>query len=125
MTQSATPAKAPPALGPYSQGVKAAGLLFITGQLGLDPETGKLVEGGTREQAAQCLRNIAAIAAENGTSLSRAVKTTVMIKDLKQFGTVNELYKETFSTPYPARASFEAAALPLGALIEIDAVIAY
>lgn len=123
MTDTTTAHKAPPALGPYSQGRKAGGFLFITGQLGLDPQTSKLVEGGFKAQAEQCVRNIAAIAAEAGTSIEKTIKTTVMVTDLKQFGVINELYATVFKDPMPARASFECSALPLGAVVEIDAIV--
>lgn len=115
--------KAPPTLGSYSQGKKAGGFLFVSGQLGLDPNNGELVEGGFAAQAEQCMKNIAAIAVDCGTRIERTVKTTVVVTDLRYFSTINALYTSVFIDPKPARVTFECSALPLGALVEIDAII--
>lgn len=115
---------APAAVGPYSQGVVTNGMLFTSGQLPLDPATGKPVEGAIGDRARRCLDNIAAIAAAAGTSLDKAVKVTVFLTDIGDFGQVNEVYAATFRAPYPARSAIQVAALPLGADIEIEAVIA-
>ncbi len=116
--------KAPAAIGPYSQAINYNQLLFTSGQLPLDPNTGKLIEGSIADHANRVFRNIAAIAEEAGTSLERTVKTTVFLADISDFQAVNEVYKEYFSEPYPARSAFQVAALPLGAKIEVEAVIA-
>lgn len=115
---------APAAVGPYSQGVCTGELLFTSGQLPLDPGTGKFVEGDIQAMAEQCLKNVAAIAEAAGTSLAKAVKITVFLADMGDFAAVNETYKTFFSEPFPARSAVQVAALPLGARIEIEAVIA-
>lgn len=115
---------APAAIGPYSQAICHGDLLFVSGQLPIDPATGAFVEGGAVEQTRQCLKNIAAIAAEAGTDLSMTLKTTVLLTDLSGFNDVNEEYGKAFSEPFPARACYQVAALPKGALVEIEAVIA-
>lgn len=116
--------KAPAAIGPYSQAVRSAGLLFTSGQLPLDPETGKIVDGGIVERAHRVFRNLAAIAEEAGTSLQKTVKTTVFLADMADFQVVNQVYKEYFSEPFPARSAYQVAALPLGSDIEVEAIIA-
>lgn len=123
MTSISTTA-APAAVGPYSQAIAVNGLLFVSGQLPVDPATGKLVGDDPVAQMRQCLRNIAAIATAAGTDLKRTVKTTVLVRDLSQFARINAAYAEAFEEPYPARATFEVSALPLGAQVEVDAVIA-
>ncbi len=116
--------KAPAAIGPYSQAIVANGLVFVSGQLPIDPATGEFVSNDAVEQCRQSLRNIAAIAASVGADLSKVVKTTVLLKDLGQFAAINAAYAEFFPGVAPARTTFEASALPKGALVEIDAIIA-
>ncbi len=115
-------AGAPPALGPYSQGIKANGFVFTAGQLGLDPATGKFVEGDVTDQARRALLNLKAILEEAGSGLDKVVKVTVFLKDINDFKSVNEVYKSFFPAPFPARSAFAVAALPLGGLVEIEAV---
>jgi 2-iminobutanoate/2-iminopropanoate deaminase len=112
---------APGAVGPYSQAIHAGDLVFTAGQLGFDPATGKLVEGGIREQTRQVLKNIAAVLEAAGSSLDKVVKTTVFIEDMGDFGAMNEVYGEFFTSEPPARSTVEAG-LALGALVEIDAI---
>jgi 2-iminobutanoate/2-iminopropanoate deaminase len=114
---------APAAIGPYSQGIVVGDLLFTSGQLPLDPETGKLSTGSITEQAHLALKNLKAIAEAAGTSLAATVKTTVFLADITDFQAVNAVYAEYFSTPFPARSAFQVAALPLGARLEVEAVI--
>ena len=116
--------KAPAAIGPYSQGIVINGLLFTSGQIPLDPATGKLVEGSIGDRARRCLDNLAAIAQAAGTSLDKAVKVTVFLTDIGDFKQVNEVYGSVFKEPYPARSAIQVAALPMGADVEIEAVLA-
>lgn len=114
---------APAALGPYSQGVEtAAGIVYVSGQLPIDPDTGEFTEGGIKEQTRQSLKNIEAILGEAGMDLSNVVKTTVLLAHIEDFGPMNEEYANFFKGICPARAAFEAAAIPKGALVEIEAV---
>ena len=115
---------APAAIGPYSHAVSAAGLLFCSGQIPLDPETGELVGETPAEQASQCLRNLAAVCAAAGTSLADAVRMTVYLTDMGAFAAVNEAYGEFFQADPPARVAIGVAALPKGAQVEIDAIVA-
>ena len=111
--------KAPAAVGPYSQAIRTAGdMLFLSGQVPLDPSTGKLAQGDIGEQAAQCCKNLAAVLESQGLSLNNVVKTTVFITDISNFARVNEVYK----APCPARSCVEVSALPLGAQVEIEAI---
>jgi 2-iminobutanoate/2-iminopropanoate deaminase len=116
--------KAPKAIGPYSQGIKAGDFVFTAGQAGVDPATGKLVEGGVGEQTRQVLKNIQAILEAAGTSLERVVKVGVFLQDMADFQAMNAVYAEFFPPDKnpPARTTVQAAKLPLGALVEIDAV---
>ena len=116
--------KAPAAIGPYSQAITYNNLLFTSGQLPLDPETGKIVDGTIVDHAHRVFKNMAAIAREAGTSLKESVKVTVFLADIGDFQAVNEVYKEYFSEPFPARSAFQVAGLPLGAAIEVEAIIA-
>jgi 2-iminobutanoate/2-iminopropanoate deaminase len=121
--QEVRTAHAPEPVGPYSQAVALGGLLFASGQIPLIPETGKMVEGGIEEQTHQVLRNLRAVLEAGGSGLDRVLKTTVYMTDLGLFPRVNAIYAEHFSAkPAPARATVEVSALPLGALVEIDAV---
>jgi 2-iminobutanoate/2-iminopropanoate deaminase len=115
---------APAAIGPYSHAVSAAGLLFCSGQIPLDPETGELVGDGPAEQAAQCLRNLTAVCAAAGASLADAVRMTVYLTDMGAFADVNAAYGEYFQADPPARVAIGVAALPKGAQVEIDAIVA-
>ncbi len=114
--------RAPAAVGPYSQAVVAEALVFTAGQIGIDPGSGKLVEGGVEAEARQALRNLAAVLDAAGSGLGRAVKTTVFVADMADFGKVNAVYAEAFGDHRPARSTVQAAALPLGARVEIEAV---
>lgn len=113
---------APKAIGPYSQGISAGGLIFVSGQLGINPATGELVAGGIEEQTHQVLRNISAILSSASASLAGVVKTTVYLKDLKDFPAMNIVYAEFFDQNLPARATVQVSALPKGALVEIDCI---
>jgi len=116
---------APAAIGPYSHAVRAGGLLFCSGQIPLDPDTNELVGDTPAEQAAQCLRNLQAVCAAAGASLHDAVRCTVYLTDLTgAFADVNAAYGEFFSADPPARVAIGAAALPKGAQVEIDAIVA-
>ena len=116
--------KAPKAIGPYSQGIKAGDFVFTAGQAGVDPAIGKLVEGSIAEQTRQTLKNIQAILEAAGTSLDRVVKCGVFLQDMADFQAMNAVYAEFFPPDKnpPARTTVQAAKLPLGALVEIDAV---
>lgn len=111
---------APSALGPYSQAVKAGGVVYVSGQLGLDPATGDFVEGDVQAETRQVLQNLGAVLKEAGTSFEKVVKATVYVKDLADFALVNEVYAEFFTTNPPARACVEVARLPKDARVEID-----
>jgi 2-iminobutanoate/2-iminopropanoate deaminase len=115
--------KAPAAVGPYSQGVRAGNLLFVSGQLGIDPATGKLVDGGVEKQTEQALRNVASIVEAAGASLGSVVKATVFLQNMSDFATMNGVYSSFFEKDPPARAAFEVAQLPLGGLVEIEAIV--
>jgi 2-iminobutanoate/2-iminopropanoate deaminase len=115
---------APDAAGPYSHAVKSGGLLFCSGQVHLDPQTGKLVEGSIGDQTRRCLENLQVVAAAAGASLGDAVRMGIYVTDMSTFKDVNEAYAAFFEGGWPARSTVEVAALPLGARIEIDAVIA-
>lgn len=115
---------APKAVGPYSQAIRSGNLVFCSGQIPLDPETLKIVEGDVQVQARQVLKNLKAVVEASGSSMEKVLKTTVLLADIKDFVAVNEVYAQFFDpekTP-PARAAFQVAALPLGALVEIEAI---
>jgi 2-iminobutanoate/2-iminopropanoate deaminase len=112
---------APGALGPYSQGIKLSDLIFCSGQLGLNPGTGELVDG-VRAQAEQAMRNLKAVLEAGGSSLDKIVKTTIFLKNMGDFPVVNEAYGAFFSGDKPARSTVEVAALPKGGLVEIEAI---
>jgi 2-iminobutanoate/2-iminopropanoate deaminase len=111
---------APAAIGPYSQAIKAFGFVFVSGQIGLDPGSGEMVEGGVAAQAEQVFHNLEAILKEAGSALDQIVKTTVFLTDMNDFQTVNGVYAERIDSVPPARATVAVAALPLGALVEIE-----
>lgn len=113
---------APHAIGPYSQAIKTNGLVFASGQIPTDPETGQFVQGGIEEQTEQVLRNLSAVLEAAGSSLSRVVKTTVFLADMQEFGAMNEIYGKFFNEDPPARATVEAARLPRDARVEIEAI---
>jgi 2-iminobutanoate/2-iminopropanoate deaminase len=115
---------APEAIGPYVHAVRAGGLLFCSGQIPLDPITGKLIGSTPAEQAGRCLENLAAVCDAAGASLGDAVRLTVYLTDMSAFAAVNEVYGSFFETDPPARVAIGVAALPRGAQVEIDAVIA-
>lgn len=114
--------KAPAAIGPYSQGIQAGNLIFSSGQLPIDPATGEIAAGGVEGQARQVFENLKAVLNASGADLADVLKTTVFIKDMNDFGKVNEIYGSYFSAPYPARSCFEVARLPKDVLIEAEAV---
>jgi 2-iminobutanoate/2-iminopropanoate deaminase len=122
--RSVTASDAPTAIGPYSHAVSAAGLLFCSGQIPLDPTNGELVGVSPAQQAERCLLNLQAVCAAAGTSLANAVRVTVYMTDLACFGEVNEVYASFFATDPPARVTVEVSGLPRDALVEIDAVVA-
>ena len=115
---------APAPLGgaPYNQAVKAAGLVFLAGQLGLDPATGVLVEGGVQAQTQRIFDNIAAVLEAAGSDLSKIVRTQVFMVDLGDFAQMNEVYAQRMPEPFPARSTFQVAALPAGGIVEIEVV---
>jgi 2-iminobutanoate/2-iminopropanoate deaminase len=115
---------APRAIGPYSQALRAGGFLFTAGQVGFDPATGELVDGGIGEQTRQVLANIRAILEAGGSGLGQVVKTTVFLVDMADFAAMNEVYAEAFGAHRPARSTVAVAALPRGARVEIEAVAA-
>ena len=114
--------KAPKAIGPYVQANKVGELIFCSGQLGINPETGKLVDGGVLEEAKQVFKNIQAILEEAGSSMNHVVKTLVLLKDISDFVEVNKIYAEQFNDVLPARSAFQVAALPLNGNIEIEVI---
>ena len=113
---------APKAIGPYSQAIRAAGLLFLSGQTPLDPASGAMVEGDIAKQTERVLENLKSVLAAAGSSLDRAVKTTVFLKDLADFAAMNEVYGRYFPSDPPARTTVEAARLPRDARVEIDLI---
>ena len=114
---------APQAIGPYSQAVKAGNLMFISGQIPLDPKTGDLVSESIEDQAKQVLDNVKSICEASGNSLDDIVKISIFLTDLNNFSVVNDVMKEYFSEPYPARATVEVSGLPLGVNVEIEAIV--
>lgn len=114
--------KAPQAIGPYSQAILSGDLVFCSGQIGLDPETGQLVAGGVEAEASRVLENLRAVLAAAGLTPAAVVRTTIYLADLADFSLVNTLYEAFFAPPYPARSTVGVAALPRGARVEIDAV---
>jgi reactive intermediate/imine deaminase len=114
---------APQAIGPYSQAVKAGGLMFISGQIPLNPETGDLVSGSIEDEANQVIQNIKSICEAAGHGMEDIVKITIFLTDLGNFATVNDVMKKHFSEPYPARATVEISGLPLGVNVEIEAIV--
>jgi 2-iminobutanoate/2-iminopropanoate deaminase len=116
--------RAPQAIGPYSQAVRAGNLVFASGQIPTDPATGEFVPGGIAEQTEQVLRNLSAVLEAAGAGLDRVVKTTVFLQDMSDFAAMNEVYARFFTSEPPARATVAAAGLPRNAKVEIDAIAA-
>ena len=117
--------KAPAAIGPYSQAISSgAGLVFVSGQLPIDPAKGAFPEGGVKEQTRQSLTNAASILEAAGLSLKNVVKTTVFLADMADFAAMNEVYAQFFSAPFPARSAVAVKTLPKGALVEIECIAA-
>lgn len=114
--------RAPAAIGPYSQAVKHGSMLFLSGQVPIDPATGNMVTGSVAEEADRCLDNLAAVLSAAGASFANVVRTTIYLVDLGDFQTVNERYAKRFNGAFPARATVQVSALPKGARIEIDAI---
>ena len=114
--------KAPKAIGPYSQAIEMNGMLFISGQIPIDPATAKIVEGGIKEQTEQVMKNIGTILAEAGYSFSDVVKSTCLLSDMDNFAAMNEIYGKYYPENSPARAAYAVVKLPLGALIEIETI---
>lgn len=115
--------EAPAAIGPYSQAVSAGSLVFCSGQIPLDPQTMEIVPGGIEAQTHQVFLNLSAVASAADSSLNNAIKLTIFLTDLEDFGAVNNIMSKYFEEPYPARATIEVSALPKGALVEIEAVL--
>lgn len=115
-------AKAPKAIGPYSQAIEANGTLYISGQLPVDVNTGKFVEGGVKEQTEQCLKNIGYILEEAGYTFDNVVKSTCLLADITYFAEMNEVYAQFYKNECPARAAFAVKALPMGAMVEIETI---
>ncbi|MBI4470371.1 MAG: RidA family protein [Acidobacteria bacterium] len=122
MMETIQTSKAPGAIGPYVQAIKAGGLIFLSGQIPLDPATGELVPGGIAEQTDRVILNLEAVLEAASSSLSAVLKTTVYLADLGDFAKMNEMYAERFGDAKPARATVQVARLPRDARIEIDAV---
>jgi 2-iminobutanoate/2-iminopropanoate deaminase len=122
MRQQVETKNAPAAIGPYSQAIKAGGLVFVSGQIPIDPATGEFVAGGIAEQTDRVLKNLAAVLEAAGSGLDKVVKTTVFLADMKEFSGMNEVYATFFASPPPARATVAAAGLPRDARVEIEAI---
>ena len=122
MKQAISTAKAPAAIGPYSQAIEAGNTIYISGQLPIDPATGNFAEGDIKELTHQSLTNMKAILAEAGLTMDNVVKTTVLLADMADFGEMNEVYAQFFQAPFPARSAFAVKTLPKGARVEIEAI---
>jgi 2-iminobutanoate/2-iminopropanoate deaminase len=115
---------APRAIGPYSQAVDSGGVVYLSGQIGLDPATGEIVPGGVEAEARRVMENLKAVLAAAGLTTANVVRTTIFLADLADFALVNEIYGDCFGDPKPARSTVQVAALPRGARVEIDAIAA-
>jgi 2-iminobutanoate/2-iminopropanoate deaminase len=124
MRQAVSTSSAPQAIGPYSQAVRAGNLLFVSGQIPLDPATGTMVEGSIGDQTHRIFQNLGEILKAAGTSFDSVVRTTVYLADMADFAAMNEVYGTYFSTPAPARSTVQAARLPKDARVEIDLIAA-
>ena len=113
---------APAAIGPYSQAVKTDGLVFVSGQLPIDPQTGAFPEGGIAAQTNQSLKNLGSILAEAGSDYSKVIKTTVFLADMADFAAMNEVYSSFFNAPFPARSAIAVKELPKGAFVEVECI---
>ena len=122
MRQAVSTPKAPRAIGPYSQAIRSGSLLFLSGQIPIDPATGNLVDGDITAQTHRVLQNLGEVLAAAGASFDDVVRTTIYLADMNDFGTVNEIYGTYFSQPAPARATVQAARLPRDARVEIDCI---
>jgi len=122
MSKAVKTDKAPAAIGPYSQAIDTGTFIYTSGQIPVNPSTGEVVDGGIEQQTAQVLENLKNVLEAAGSSLSKVIKTTVFIKDMNNFSTMNEVYKSYFTEPYPARSCVEVARLPKDVLVEIEAV---
>ena len=120
--QAVSTSGAPAAIGPYSQGIASGDLVFCSGQLGLDPATGEMVEGGVEAQAERALRNLGAVLDAAGVGMNDLVKTTLFLANMDDFAAVNAVYTRFMPEPPPARSTFAVSALPKGGLIEIEAI---
>ncbi len=120
--QAVSTPSAPPAIGPYSQAIRAGGLLFVSGQIPLDPATGQMVEGDLAAQTHRVFQNLGAILAAAGATFDHVVRTTVYLADMNDFPAMNEVYATYFASPAPARATVQAARLPKDARVEIDLI---
>jgi 2-iminobutanoate/2-iminopropanoate deaminase len=123
--QTISSGDAPKAIGPYSPAVRAGQLLFVSGQVALDPATGNMVEGGIAEQTRRVLDNVGALLTAGGRSFADVVRTTIFLADMNDFAAVNEIYGQYFTQPYPARATVQVARLPKDARVEIDVIASY
>lgn len=124
MKKALNTSNAPAAIGPYSQAIETGGMIFLSGQLPIDPSTGAFPEGGIKEQTRQSLLNAKAILESEDLDLSNVVKTTVLLSDIANFADMNEVYAEFFGQPFPARSAFAVKDLPKGALVEIECIAA-
>lgn len=113
---------APPAVGPYSQGIRAGNFVFLAGQIPLVRDTGKLVDGGITEQTEQVIANIKALLASQGLSLANVIKSTVFLADMNDFASMNAVYSKHFTSPHPARSTIQVARIPKDSLVEIEVV---
>jgi len=125
MKQAISSLGAPKAIGPYSPAIRAGQLLFVSGQVPLDPATGQMIEGDITAQARRVLDNIGALLTSGGRSFADVVRTTIFLADMNDFAAVNDVYGQYFSEPYPARATVQVARLPKDARVEIDAIASY
>jgi len=125
MKQAISSSGAPKAIGPYSPAIRAGQLLFVSGQVPLDPATGQMIEGDITAQARRVLDNIGALLSSGGRSFADVVRTTIFLADMNDFAAVNDVYGQYFSEPYPARATVQVARLPKDARLEIDAIASY
>jgi 2-iminobutanoate/2-iminopropanoate deaminase len=113
---------APAPIGPYNQAVQVGNTIYLSGSIGIDPATGKLVEGGIEAEARQSFKNMSAVLQEAGSSLNNVVKSTVLLADINDFATLNRVYAEHFTSNFPARSTYQVAALPLGSRVEIEVI---
>ena len=125
MKQAHSSDRAPKAIGPYSQAIRVGQLLFLSGQVALDPATGQMIEGDVSAQARRVMDNLAAVLDSAGLSFAHVARTTIFLADMNDFAKVNDVYGAYFSEPYPARATVQVARLPKGARVEIDAIASF